>query len=76
MQRARTSNPDGTTTIVEQFTGGHVLYAEDGSVLARQQGNHRVELTFDQNGELVSFRVLKESGLNPDDCAVIEQAIG
>jgi hypothetical protein len=71
-----TNHPDGTITFVVQFTGTDVYYAEDGSVLGRTAGNFRHDATFDENGDLVSFHVLKETPNRGGGCAIIEQATG
>ena len=80
-----TDNGDGTLTILTFGTGNAVLYGQDGSVLARNPGQRRVELLVDHGGsptdplddELITvLRVVKEStGRSDDFCAAVVPAL-
>ena len=45
-----TDNGDGTLTVLIVATGNAVLYGPDGKAIARNPGQTRLELVFDDNG--------------------------
>src|SRR5262245_16720786 len=45
-----TDNGDGTLTVLIVATGNAVLYGADGKAIARNPGQTRLELVFDDNG--------------------------
>ena len=45
-----TDNGDGTVTVLIVATGNAVLYGPDGKAIARNPGQTRLELVFDDNG--------------------------
>jgi hypothetical protein len=74
-----TVNPDGTISVIQLATGNFVAYGPDGKAIARNPGQVRVELLFDDAGTpddpsddvfLGVVRVVKEStGRSDDFCA-------
>jgi hypothetical protein len=79
-----TDNGDGTLTAVNFGTGNTVLYGPDGKAIARNPGQSRFELLFDQNGtptdlsddELISMELVKGStGRSDDICAAAVEAL-
>jgi hypothetical protein len=74
-----TVNPDGTISVIQLGTGNFVAYGPDGKAIARNPGQVRVELLFDDAGTpddpsddvfLGVVRVVKEStGRSDDFCA-------
>jgi hypothetical protein len=80
-----TDNGDGTITILVLATGNAVLYAEDGTVLARDPGQIRFEILIDTAGtpsdpsddEFLDFLgVVKDStGRTDDFCAAAVPAL-
>ena len=62
-----TDNGDGTVTVLILATGNGVLYGEDGKAIARNPGQVRLELVFDENGAELSRRVVRESTGRSDD---------
>jgi hypothetical protein len=74
-----TVNPDGTISVIQLATGNFVAYGPDGKAIARDPGQVRVELLFDDAGTpddpsddvfLGVVRVVKEStGRSDDFCA-------
>jgi len=78
-----TDNGDGTLTAIIQRPA-HVVYIQDGQVIARGAGLLRVEGLFDHGGtptdpsddEFLGQLVIKDVGLTPDFCTTVVQAIG
>ena len=78
-----TDNGDGTFTYLYNHTGKQVMYAEDGTVVARLfTGGIRIEKTFDQplpDGHLVGLNFpngFSSTGRNADFCTALVSAIG
>ncbi|TCO36015.1 hypothetical protein EV652_101904 [Kribbella steppae] len=79
-----TDNGDGTLTYVVNNTGNGVLYAEDGTILARQAGLFRYQIVYDYAGTLTDRSddikigrpvILKQTGRQDDLCAAMVPAI-
>jgi hypothetical protein len=73
-----TDNGDGTVTVLILATGNAVLYDESGKAIARNPGQTRLVITFDENGDEVpgSRQVVKEStGRSDDFCAAVVPAL-
>jgi hypothetical protein len=74
-----TVNPDGTISVIQLATGNFVAYGPDGKAIARNPGQVRVELLFDDAGTpddpsddvfLGVVSIVKEStGRSDDFCA-------
>jgi hypothetical protein len=79
-----TDNGDGTLTFVVNNTGTVVLYAEDGTTLARQAGLFRYQVVYDYAGTLTDRSddikigrpvILMQTGLQEDLCAAMVPAL-
>jgi hypothetical protein len=73
-----TDNGDGTQTVLILATGNAVLYDQSGKAIARNPGQTRFLITFDENGEEIpgSRQVVKEStGRSDDFCAAAVPAL-
>jgi hypothetical protein len=75
-----TDNGDGTITIIALLTGGGQLYGDDGHLIAKDDGQIRIESVVDYNGtlsdpsddiELSSELIFGSTGTNDDYCAAI-----
>jgi hypothetical protein len=75
-----TDNGDGTITIIALLTGGGQLYGDDGRLIAKDDGQIRIESVVDYNGtlsdpsddtELSSELIFGSTGTNDDYCAAI-----
>lgn len=72
-----TDNGDGTTTVIFLSTGNRTLYGPDGKAIARDPGQSRFRLVFDQGGnrldprddEFISEELLSSTGRSDDFCA-------
>ncbi len=62
-----TENGNGTVTVLILATGNATLYGEDGKAIARNPGQVRLELVFDESGAELSRRVVRESTGRSDD---------
>ena len=62
-----TDNGDGTVTVLILATGNSVLYGEDGKAIARNPGQVRLEIDFDESGSELDRRVVRESTGRSDD---------
>jgi hypothetical protein len=64
-----TDNGDGSFTVLILATGTAVLYDENGKAIARNPGQTRLLITFDENGNEVpgSREIVKESTGRSDD---------
>ena len=64
-----TDNGDGTVTVLILATGNAVLYDENGKAIARNPGQTRLLITFDENGDEVSGsrEIVKGSTGRSDD---------
>jgi hypothetical protein len=62
-----TENGDGTVTVLILATGNAVLYDEMGKAIARNPGQTRLVIVFDENGAEVSREIVKESTGRSDD---------
>jgi hypothetical protein len=64
-----TDNGDGTVTVLILATGNAVLYDESGKAIARNPGQVRLRIDFDENGNEVpgSRQVVRESTGRSDD---------
>jgi hypothetical protein len=80
-----TDNGDGTVTVLIVATGNAVLYGPDGRAIARNPGQTRLEIVFDDNGTPddpfddieVSRQVVKGStGRTDDFCEAAVPAFG
>jgi hypothetical protein len=72
-----TDNGDGTVTVLILATGNAVLYDEKGKAIARNPGQTRLVIVFDENGDEVSREVVKEStGRSDDFCEAALAAFG
>ena len=71
-----TENGEGTVTVLFLSTGNLVLYGADGKAIARNPGQVRIESVFDEDGELISERLVKGStGRSDDICAAAVEAL-
>ena len=79
-----TDNGDGTLTYVVSGAGNGVLYAEDGTKLARQAGLFRYQIVYDYAGTLTDRSddikigrpvILMQTGLQEDLCAAMVPAL-
>jgi len=73
-----TDNGDGTVTVLIVATGNAALYDEAGTAIARNPGQTRLEITFDENGNEIpgSRRIAREStGRSDDFCAAAIPAL-
>lgn len=75
-----TVNDDGTITIVELFTGPDALYGDNGKLIAKNDGQIRLQTVLDYHGTLsdpsddtfVSEKqIFGSTGTNDDFCAAI-----
>ena len=72
-----TENSDGTVTVLILATGNAVLYGANGKAIARNPGQVRLELVFDESGAELSRRVVREStGRSDDFCDAAVAALG
>ena len=64
-----TDNGDGTVTVLILATGNAVLYDESGKAIARNPGQTRFVIVFDENGDEVpgSRHIVKSSTGRSDD---------
>jgi hypothetical protein len=62
-----TDNGDGTVTVLILATGNAVLYDENGKAIARNPGQTRLVIVFDENGDELSREVVKGSTGRSDD---------
>ena len=62
-----TDNGDGTVTVLILATGNTVLYDENGRAIARNPGQTRLVIVFDENGDELSREIVKESTGRSDD---------
>ncbi|TCC58181.1 hypothetical protein E0H73_28075 [Kribbella pittospori] len=79
-----TDNGDGTLTYVVNGAGNGVLYAEDGTKLARQAGLFRYQIVYDYAGTLTDRSddikigrpvILLQTGRQDDLCAAMVPAL-
>ena len=70
-------NGDGTVTVLILATGNAVLYDENGKAIARNPGQTRFVIVFDESGAEVSREIVKAStGRSDDFCNAAVAALG
>jgi FlaG/FlaF family flagellin (archaellin) len=79
-----TDNGDGTVTVLIVATGNAVIYGTDGKAIARNPGQTRIEIVFEDNGtpddpfddiELSREIVKGSTGRSDDFCAAVVPAL-